>query len=541
MTPMKGRIEFFVPVLLALFFCLVLFSVGTKAPTCDEFAHHTASGFSHLVTRDFRMNPAEPPLSRLLSAIPLYFIGAKAPLEDDSWAKGDSPAFAQKFFYQPGLSQDRIIFLARLPTLLLGVLFGYFVFVWARELFGDVGGVAALTLYAFCPDILAHSGLATSDIFIAFFFYMTLWRFWKYLKKQSRKNLVLTGVMAGLAFLSKFSAILILPILLLIALLSGSIRKVGPSRMAGFLTVCFLTIWAGYFFEMKPLLKNTPDPAKKIAVYRSIGGEGLVHFASEVPVPLSTFVSAFGSMMMTRVKGTNAFFMGEWSHSLKSWWEYYFVAFGIKNTIPFLIFIFLSLVLLGRLPANQLSKLFLLVPIAFFFLATLRDKAPAGIRYFLPVYPLFFILCGGWAAWAWEKKRVLRFMVVALLLWHALSAVRAYPDYLSYFNELIGGPEQGWRYLRDSNIDWGQDLKGVAEWAKKEGVAQIVLTTISPVDLERAYGIPWRTFAESELHEPRPTVYVIGLHSKDGIDWTARFKPTKIIGHSMWIYDFRKK
>jgi hypothetical protein len=538
---MKARIEFLVPILLAFFVGQVFFSMSTKSPTHDEFAHHTASGFSHLVTGDFRMNPAEPPFSRLLSAIPLYFLGTKAPLDDDSWVKGNSPAFAREFFYQPGFSQERIIFWARLPILLLGALFGYFVFVWAHELFGNVGGVAALALYAFCPNILAHSSLATSDISVAFFFYLTLWRYWKYLKKQTRKNLVLTGVMAGLAFLSKFSAILIFPTLLLIAFFNGSLKKISPGRTGAFLGVCFLTVWAGYFFEMKPLLKHTPDPPKKTAVYRSIGGERLVRFADETPVPLSTFISAFGSMMMTRAKGTNAFLMGEWSHSQKSWWYYYIVAFAIKDTIPFIILVFLSLCCLSRIPTDRLTKIFFVVPIAVFFLATMRDKAQAGIRYFLPIYPLFFVFCGGWVAWAWKQKKVLRLAVLTLLSWHALSAARIYPDYLAYFNELIGGPDQGYRYLRDSNIDWGQDLKGVAEWAKKENYPELALATISPVDIQKAYGVSWRLLTEEEYRKPGPHVYALGVHIIDGIDWAHRYQPVKIIGHSMWVYDFRKK
>ena len=538
---MKSRIVFPVAVLLAVFFGQVFFSMQTKAPTCDEFAHHTASGFSHLVTADFRMNPAAPPLPRLLSALPLYFLGVKAPLDDPSWAEGNSPVFAQKFFYQPGFSQDQIIFWARLPILFLSVVFGYFVYVWAQELFGLVWGISALVLYVFCPDIIAHSGLATSDISVAFFFYMTLWRFWKYLKVQSRRNLVLTGVMAGLAFLSKFSAVMIFPALLLITAFTGSWKKISFGRVAGFMAVCFLTVWAGYFFEMKPLLKNTPDPLKKTEVYRKIGGEGLVRFANEVPVPLSTFTSAFGSMMVTRIKGTNAFLMGEWSHGARSWWGYYFIAFGIKNTLPFLLMILSAVVFLSRMQTQRLAKLCLLVPAAFFFLFTLRDKAPAGIRYFLPIYPLFFILCAGWAAWVWKKNTVLRLLVLALVSWHALEAVRTYPDHLAYFNQLIGGPSRGYLYLRDSNIDWGQDLKGLAELAKKEKYQEVVLSTISPVDLKKAYGVSWRFFTPEELKEPGRNVYAVGVHGIDGIDWYRRYPPTKIIGHSLWVYDLREK
>ncbi len=538
---MTKRALFSVVLLLAALFGQIFFSMQKKAPTCDEFAHHTASGFSHLVTRDFRMNPAAPPLPRLLSAIPLYFLGVKAPLDDVSWEQGDSPAFAQKFFYQEGFTQDEIIFWARLPILLLSLVFGFFVYRWSSELFGFVGGIASLVLFAFCPDILAHSGLATSDLSVAFFFYMTIWRFWKYLDKQNAKNLVLAGVMAGLAFLSKFSAILIFPTLILVAALSRSWKKLSIGKIAMFIAVCLFVVWAGYGFEIKPLLENTPDPPKKIAVYRQIGGENLVHFAEKVPVPLSTFVSAFSSMMFTRAKGTNAFFMGEWSHGTKSFWQYYFVAFVIKNTIPFLILILFSFFTMRSLSIDKVTQAALLTPVAFLFLVTTGDKAQAGIRYFLPIYPLLFVLCGGCVAWLWKNKKIMRWLAVALLFWHAYEAIRIYPDYLSHFNQLIGGPDQGHRYLRDSNIDWGQDLKGVAEWAHENHHGEITLVTISPVDMKKAYGVEWRLMAPEENLQPGPYVYALGLHNFDTAKWTQHIKPDKIVGHSVWIYDFTKK
>ena len=513
----------------------------TKAPTCDEFAHHVASGYSHLVTGDFRMNPAAPPLPRLLSAIPLYFIGAKAPLDHESWKQGNSPAFAQQFFYQANHTQDELIFWARIPLLILSVLFAYFVFRWARELFGLAGGIGALMLYVFCPDFLAHSGLATSDVSVAFFFYLTLWRFWKYLRKPSLKNMVITGVIAGCAMISKFSAILIFPSLFFIVALTGSWNKILFKRCVYFLVICLVTIWSGYFFEVKPFLKNTPDPQKKIAFLEKVGGAPLVRFASEVPVPLATFVSAFSCMMITRARGTNAFFMGEWSEGLKSWWYYYFAAFGIKNTIPFLLFVILSFLWIRKIPTDRMTKVFLLLPAALFFLVTLHDKAQAGIRYFLPIYPLFFIFCGGWISWVWEEKKAFRFVIIALLSWHALEALKSYPDYFSYFNELIGGSDRGYLYLRDSNIDWGQDLKGAAEWAKKENYGEVVVYSISTVDLEKAYGVRWRQFTTKDLRNPAHSVYVLGIHGIDKVPWYQKYKPVKIIGHSIWIYDLRNQ
>ena len=88
--------------------------------------------------------------------------------------------------------------------------------------------------------------------------------------------LLVAGIFAGCAMISKFSAILVFPALFLIATFTDSWKKLSVRAMAVFLAVAALTIWAGYFFEVKPLLKNTPDPPKKIAFLHHIGGEPLV-------------------------------------------------------------------------------------------------------------------------------------------------------------------------------------------------------------------------------------------------------------------------
>lgn len=532
----KIKTVYLVSALLIILFGLVTFSMRTKSPTCDEFAHHVASGYSYLVTGDFRMNPASPPLPRVLAALPLWFLKAKAPLDHSSWKEGNSPVFAHQFFEVYNHNMDQLIFWARIPIVILSIIFGFFVFYWSRALFGEMAAYFSLILYCFCPDIIAHSGLATADLAVAFFFFMTLMCYWKYLKEPALKYLFFTGVMAGLAFLSKFSAVLLFPIMLLTALLSGKVKEIALPKMLAFLFICFFTVWAGYGFELKPLLTNTPDPAKKIAMYQKAGGEALVHFAEKVSVPLSTFSSAFVSMMVTKARGTHAYLMGQWSD--KGWWYYYFVAFLIKNTIPFILLIFASFFIFKKLGLDRLTQVTLLTPVVFFFAATLGDKAQAGIRYFLPIYPLLFLLAGAGAAYLWKKNNAMRFIVAALLSWHAAEAIHIFPDYLAYFNESIGGPDNGYKWLRDSNIDWGQDLKGIGKLAQKEKYPEVVVLTLSPVD-PADYGIPYRRFNESDSAAPAKTVYAVGVHFWDSVRWAKHIKPDRIIGHSFFIYDMR--
>lgn len=528
-------------VLVAL--CLVflaaqtVLAMRTKSPTADEFSHHVASGYSYLKTGDFRMNPASPPLPRMMSAFPLLFIGAEAPLGHPSWQAGDSPEFARQFFYVKNDRADDFIFWSRVPNVIVSLLFGLAVFFWSRILLGDAAAVGAVALYSFCPDILAHSGLATADLPVAFFFFMTLAGFYFYLKAPTRKLLVATGIFAGLAFLSKFSAVLLFPILLLVALISGKERAVALPKTLAFLVVCLVTVWAGYFFEVKALLKNTPDAGKKAAVYQKIGGNGLLEFAEKTPVPLSTFSSAFTSMMITRVKGTNAYLMGRWS--TKGWWYYYFIAFAIKNTIPFLVLGVLGLFWVRRLKIERLTAAVLLVPILSFFAVTLTDRSQAGIRYFLPMYPFFIVLGGAAFGMLWShRQRAVKALALFLIAWHIAEAGWIFPHYLSYFNQFAGGPDEGYKFLRDSNLDWGQDLKGVAGLVKKEGYPEIALFYPWPAD-PGYYKIPYRALSPDEFKRPGRAVYVIAAHYLDNVEWTKDQAPTRRIGHSMFVYDLR--
>jgi hypothetical protein len=516
----------------------VLAAIRDKSPTADEFAHHIGSGFSYLKTGDFRMNPASPPLPRMLGGFPLILLGAKAPFDHPSWEAGDSPEFARQLFYAYNDRADEFIFWARVPFFVLSLIFALCVYGWARGTAGPAAGLAALAWYSFCPDVLAHSSIASADLPLAFFSFLALIAFWGYLKTTRASRLVLTGFFTGLAFLSKFSALFLFPVFFLLVVFTRQWNAFLPRRFAASFAVMLAVIWAGYGFEMKPLLKNTPDPAKKEAVYAKIGGEKLVEFARNTPVPLSTFSSGLASMLFTRSQGTNAFLFGEWSYA-KGWWYYYFAAFLLKNTLPFLIFIGLSLFFLGRLGLEKETKLVLLVPPAFFFLATMGDRAQAGIRYFLPLYPLFFVLCAAAVAWLWKHAKAWKAFALALLFWHAGEALAISPHYLAYFNEAGGGPGNGYRLLRDSNLDWGQDLKGLSKYLREHGYGKVALHYHWPASPDY-YGIDYRTVEEDEMSTPRRDVYAISVHVLSSYKWTEKVEPVAKIGYSTFVYDLRK-
>ena len=528
--------KFLVTSLLAVLVAQVILSIRTQSPTTDELAHHVATGYSYVRTGNFKMNPITPPLSRSLTALPLLFLHAKIPLDHPSWKSGNAPEFAKQFFYIYNHNADELIFWARIPILFLSILFGLSIFYFANQLFGPTASIVSLILYVFCPDILAHSGLATSDLCVAFFFFLTLMSFGLYLKKPSTLLILITGFWAGLAFLSKFSAILLFPILLLVALFSQKQSLIHPKKMGLFLAATVLTIWAGYLFEVKPLLKDTPNPEKKIALLYHVGGPKLVKFASETPIPLSTFVGAFASMLHTRSQPYHSFLMGQWSYDGK--WYYYLIAFFIKNTLPFLILGLLGIFFIKKISSDPIHRSLLLIPIFFFFLFMLRDKAQAGIRYFLPIYPCFIIVAGGFISWIWHKNMFSKIVVTALLLWHATAALAIHPHPLAYFNELVGGPKNGYKYLRDSNLDWGQDLKGLAHYIKEKKYDEIALLYPWPAD-PHYYGIRYYEPSEAEYLVPKKKIYAISAQVIDSIQWSHIYKPITTIGYSIFVYDLR--
>ncbi|GAH54651.1 unnamed protein product, partial [marine sediment metagenome] len=129
--------------------------------------------------------------------------------------------------------------------------------------------------------------------------------------------------------------------------------------------------------------------------------------------------------------------------------------------------------------------------------------------------------------------------------------------HISYFNEFIGGPRNGYKYLSDSNIDWGEGLKELGKWYKGQKLKGIYLCYFGNAD-PHYYGIKYIPFGmvSQVLDEERTgdkilfsdndrIVVAISItnlnstyYSEKGIfDWLKKYKPDKIIAHSIFIYE----
>ncbi|HWP24324.1 MAG TPA: hypothetical protein VNM15_09140, partial [Candidatus Binatia bacterium] len=166
-----------------LLFALIFggFSIASfqqKSPTVDEPVH-LLSGYAALQWGDFRANPEHPPLAKMLAAVPLLFLDIKDPRRSaPEWdlipERGPTElrtvsVAAQMLFVDN--DADALFFYPKLVMIGLASLLGLFIYKWSKELFGLGAAMASLSIYAFDPNVLAHSRLVHTDLpFTAVFF-----------------------------------------------------------------------------------------------------------------------------------------------------------------------------------------------------------------------------------------------------------------------------------------------------------------------------------------------------------------------------------
>lgn len=513
---------------IALFLALVFFAQGffgslTKSLTWDEPSFISA-GYSYLTRNDFQLNRSHPPFIQQLIALPLLFIKLKFPAEEASnWRTSPNPVFAlgRLFLFESGNPVRQIAMWARLPILLMGTGLILVIFFWGRQLYGIEPALVGTAVAAFSPNLLAHAKLATEDLGCTVMMFVAVWIFWRSLHNDRIRDWLLCGFITGLALLSKYTALLLLPIYPTLAvgfwLLHREKIKLA-SMFKGFVCIgclAILVVGAGYNFSFD----------------YSLYSQGLRQIYSDLKSEHYRFYYMLG-------KGSE-----------HPWWYYYLVAFVLKVPVPtqLLIAIAVFYALLDR--RHREATLFLLVPAFVVVGVSFFDKANLGLRRILPAFPFLFLFT---AQSIVDEERRLRVLIVsAMICWLAFETLRIYPHHLAYFNSVAGGPERGPYLLADSNIDWGQDLPALAEWQKKYPEARplklLYFGSASPTAYEVEsvkFNLPW------DLIYPKPGFYAISAHKLaffrrqqeraqlKNIDWLTKYEPIARAGYSIYIYRF---
>jgi len=538
-------------------------AISRKTITNDEIVHIPA-GYYHLVARDFQLNNEHPPLVKMWAALPLLFIQPEEPTPVNNPQEGFMErtwGFHERFWQANRARFGSITFWARAMMVPVTLTLGALIFIYARKLFGETAALFAVALYVFEPTVLAHGRVVHTDIPAALAYLLFFFALHSYADAPSLRRALLLALACGVALLTKFSMIVIVPVLALAAVaLFWRAPRLGHQRKQLLLhwvlmaAVVLFLVNAIYGFQSPPL---------EASDVRWVAMKSEAHFAvlMKVFALLSKVVPTyylFGlyNVVIHNQYGHSTSLLG--AHSDMGWWYYFPVAFALKTTIPFLVLSIAALVwsLYELVVARKRVFAFVLVPLAIYLAISLTSHINIGIRHLLPAYPFFFIASGALLDRLLRIARARRAVVLFMALtfgWMAYEAVRSFPDYIPYTNQL-GRP--GWRYLSDSNVEWGDDVAELAAYLKARGETRVTAALSAGWSTLRQYDVEYVNLLSRPAGSNPETRYVaIGASFLNGstvpggvegrettekrTNFFARYRdrqPEAVFGGSIYLY-----
>jgi hypothetical protein len=463
-----------IAIIVALSLGRVAMTYRVFAQTSDE-AIHLVAGFDVLRHHSWITDKHHPPLARVFFALP--FVNAPEPIGPDYNVRGN--ALLNDGRYARNLTRMRI---GNLLFLALGIIF---VARWAMHLFSPEAGLLSAALFAMLPPVLAHGGLATTDMAVAAMMPFALDEVTRLAERPSWRRAVMTGIALAAGVLSKYSFVVFFPAAAFALALVWIVRRRKDSPIRPIFLICAIVAlilaaaltWAGFGFSFEPLIRG-------LAEVRNHNATGHRNFLFE-------------------------------QLSWDGWWYYFPLALFFKTPIPFLLLALIGCAMLARRRPE--------VPLiaAAILGVAMTSEINIGIRHVLPIYAPLAIAAAA-AILALPRFRIAS---AALVAWLFVSGVAAHPDYLPWFNAFAPHPE---KVLNDSNLDWGQDVLRLVRYTRDHRIPQISLLLFTSADLNRI-GLPphkdikkveevhgWFATSEMEIaigetHSPKVKTWLDGM------------------------------
>jgi 4-amino-4-deoxy-L-arabinose transferase-like glycosyltransferase len=506
-------------VVFAALLLMALLAIGSyqrESLTFDEITHIPA-GLAYWQQHDTRLNIEHPPLLKMLAAFPLLFADVHANYSDPSFCESGWTdcqwTFGNKLFrdWNPG-AQQRIVSLARLPMLLLTLMLGWTIYRMARTLAGPRGALLSLTVFTTSPFYLGYGPLVITDIGLCLFLVLSTWTFADLWTNPNWRNSMAFALATAAAFLSKFSALLLLPAFVLFCVWSyikaprESLLKRRSLYVIGGLTAAVL---ACYIFYWLACYHSTPHSVAN------------AHLETLTPFRPPERILAFVTKTLSRHPGLEKPFLPMWLyltgigylnaglsrpvyllgklHGHGVWYYFPVVSFfklpaGMLGlAVVLLICACLSrrrritgTSLIGDL--NKVRMRALLSLLIVFAAAAIRSRLNIGIRHFsvpITITIIMLALLVPFIESLWEDSRrtIAYAIVLVLAAICVITAITAYPHYISYYNWFrLGTPKQ--EIVAESNLDWGQSLIAVNDFVREHHIQRIYLDSMSPLSPE---------------------------------------------------------
>jgi hypothetical protein len=470
-----------VSTLAALGVLLVVDHARDDSPTMDE-PFHTLAAAEYAIAGTYNANLEHPPLVKLLSGFAVRAAGSRPPRMDTpfSMRTAEQP---RPFAFNSTLNPERLFGVARAPVVAL-----FFVLVLAvggavRRWGGDVAGLLAAALVAFEPNLVAHAGIVHTDLAAALGFFGTLVLGLVALERRSLALWVAAGAALGASLAAKFSCVLLVPMLAVLALVGllaerrAAAREGRPASripLGGLLlagATSAVVLFASYAVAMRHMTPRDAEGAVRIFLAsRQVPAETVDRLValSRVSKEAGHYAAGLaGIAVQNRTGGGVNFLSGKLS--VDGFWDYFFVAFAVKTSLGFLGVLVAALVL-ATVKRDRLSFVVwtFILPAAYLFLSGMATSDNIGIRHMLPVYPLL-AAAAVLAVFRALPPRAAAALLTAGATLQAAETLAVHPHELSFFNAAAGGPSHGAAWLNDSNLDWGQDLGRLARSLRARG------------------------------------------------------------------------
>jgi 4-amino-4-deoxy-L-arabinose transferase-like glycosyltransferase len=538
--------------LLAIMGLAQVVSVRGESQTWDE-AMHVAAGYTYLTSGDLRFNSEHPPLAKYLNALPLLFLHPRAPDTGKFIGSYEEIELGREFLYRNTVGADRLLFTARSVTIAETLLFGLALALWTRRWFGEAVALSALAMFAFDPNLVAHGRYVTNDLLVSALIFAACATWIEYLHDRRLPWAIAAGAAVGLALGTKFSAITLVPILLALTLVQAirerrfGLRDVGA--LACVALVAYAAILVVYTPEARALIPGARLWDRSLQSVggtihdETLAGRMLVRVSAKLGLARNRLFEGLALVSWGTMTGRPTYLLGKISQV--GFWNYFPVVFVVKSATGLLLGLAATLVArarrakspgTGKPPqAGKPGPTWLLIPALVYFACAMASNINIGVRHLLPIYAFLFVFLAA----SFARTRWLLIAVPALI---AIESILVFPYYLTFFNLPSGGPSHGPRYLVDSNLDWGQDLKHLKAYMDREHVSGVCLSYFGSAPPEY-YGI-------QDLGEPLQPMdclaavsatALVGMYTGDNYRWLRSREPIARVGNAIYIFELRKR
>ncbi|HUO75419.1 MAG TPA: glycosyltransferase family 39 protein [Candidatus Paceibacterota bacterium] len=574
---------------------LAILSSRDDAPIVDEVPH-IGAGYSYVSQLDYRLNPEHPPLVKDIAGFSVSLLHVPASVFMTTMWMNDVNGqweFGRNLIFHSGLNADAVKTFARTPEMIFFLVACWIVWRWMSERYSKGTALLAVTLLAFSPTVLAHARLVTTDMAAATGAVLATYFFVRFLRRPGAWPFVWSTLTLGIALVCKFNDALLGPFFLLVAFLWGLDGHIGSSRawknaarMVGYAVAIgaasfILFVWPLYIVQTlhEPIAKQHADTIAILGAHPTGILQKAVVWASDKPIIRAAGHWGLGlSMVAQRESGGNTiYWMGRVVTSGGVW--YFPIIYLLKEPIAWWILMAFAVTAFafhrrrhagepknGTWWARNADEWVWVLWLIIYWAVSMQSTLNIGIRHLLPVYPFTIMLVAGRIGVMndWLRRHnpdmVKLFTVTIGLLvgWYVFESVSVYPFYLTYFNQIAGGPSGGYRYVTDSNLDWGQDIKRLGIYVDDNRIRAVSLDYFGWSDpsyyLGSKYvwttGSDWKD-AKDFIRRNRSdgwiavsaTFFQESVFRADGqgaYRWLLDYTPVTVIGHSIFVWHITK-